>query len=35
MLLVPDAPGMTAVGGVSSIANTFDIASVPAAVACP
>ncbi len=35
MLPVPDAPGMAVVGGISSIANTFDVASVPAAVACP
>jgi hypothetical protein len=35
LLLFCDDPGMSAVGGISSIANTFDVASVPAVVACP
>jgi hypothetical protein len=35
MLFVPDAPGMSVVGVISSIASTPDVASVPAVVACP
>jgi hypothetical protein len=35
MLLVSDAPGMFAVDGISFVASTPDLASVPAAIACP
>jgi len=33
--LVSSAPGMFAVDGISLVASTPDVASVPAAIACP
>jgi hypothetical protein len=35
LLLFRDVPGMSAIAGVPAVAITADVASVPAAFACP